>query len=306
MTNYAPLITYNESCLRNVSRIRERVMGGFFMHKEVSACCLEVYLDMIFLINLIMNYLLLRTVRKLLKLPPERIRCFWGSILGAFGVCLGLCLPVHKTFVNLLPVHMVTSTLMVKVGCKIKNVRVLVKGVCLLYLTAFLGGGMFFALYQSQTGLHLRTFLFFGVFFYELLMIFHDVYRKWKRSGNHYCEVTLFANEKSKKVRGLYDTGNRLLDSLSGKPVSVIDAEILREFYGEGIEYREELRPHYITYRAVGTPRGMLLAVTLEKMEVSMEGQSYSISQPILALSEENISFTQHYQLILNPNLIDY
>lgn len=280
------------------------------MQNEISACCpdviLELYLDVIFLTNVIMNYLLLRLVRKLLKSPPKRIRCLSGSILGAFGVCLMLCLPIHKKLVNLLPVHMVTSTLMVKVGCKIKNVRMLVKGVCLLYMTAFLGGGMFFALYQSPASLHLCTFLFFGVFFYELLMIFHTIYQKWKMTGNHYCEVTLYANEKSKKVRGLYDTGNRLQDPISGKPVTVVEAEILREMYGENMEYQEALKPHYITYRAVGTPQGLLLAVTLEKMEVMMHGQTYSISRPVLALSEGNISFTQHYQLILNPNLIDY
>lgn len=266
----------------------------------------ELYLDMIFLINLIMNYLLLRVVGKLLKCPPKRVRYLSGSMLGAFGVCLMLCLPIHRNLVNLLPVHMVTSTLMVKVGCKIKNVRMLVRGVFLLYMTAFLGGGMFFALYQSPAKLHLRTFLFFGVIFYELLMIFHTIYLKWKMAGNHYCEVTLYANEKSKKVRGLYDTGNRLTDPLSGKPVTVVDAEILREICGEHMEYQENLRPHFITYRAVGTPQGMLLAVTLEKMEVILDGQTYSIAQPVLALSEGNISFTQHYQLILNPNLIDY
>ncbi len=276
------------------------------MQKNASACYLELYLDMMFLTNVIMNYLLLRVVRKFLKIPPERVRCLIGSILGAFGVCFMLCLPIHKEFVNLLPVHMVTSTLMVKVGCKIKNVRMLIKSVCLLYLSAFLGGGMFFALYQSPAKLHLRTFLFFGVFFYELLMIFYDICRKWKMSGNHYCEVTLYANEKSKKVRGLYDTGNRLVDPLYGKPVSVVEAKILWEFYGEDIEYRENLKPHYITYRAVGTPQGLLLAVTLEKMEVNIGGRQYFVPQPILALSEENISFTQHYQLILNPNLIDY
>lgn len=265
----------------------------------------EVYLDMVFLVNLIVNYLLLRIVRKLLKCPPERIRCLAGSVLGAFGVCVLICLPIHNTFVNLLPVHLVTSTLMVKVGCKIKNVRMLIKGVLLLYMTALIGGGMFFALYQSPAALHLRTFLFLGVFIYELLMMFHAIYQKLKMEDSHYCEVTLYAKEKSIKVRGLYDTGNRLLDSVTGKPVTVVEAKLLYALYGNDLEYAEELKPHYITYRAIGTSRGVLLTVTIERMEVMMNGRCYCISHPVLALSEENISFTQHYQLILNPNLID-
>lgn len=266
----------------------------------------EVYLDMIFLINLIVNYMLLRIVRKLLKCPPERIRCLAGAVLGAFGVCLIVCLPIHKTFVNLLPVHMVTSTLMVKVGCKIKNVRMLIKSILLLYMTAFIGGGMFFALYQSPAALHLRTFLLIGFFLYELFMTVHSIFRKRKMEHGHYCDVTLYANEKSKKVRGLYDTGNRLSDPLSGKPVTVVETKILRELYEKKIEFMETLKPHYIPYRAVGTSEGVLLAVTIDKMEVVIEEQIFCIFRPVLALSEENISFTQHYQLILNPNLIDY
>lgn len=266
----------------------------------------EVYLDVIVLVNLIVNYLLLNIVRKLLNSPPKRIRCLAGAVLGVLGVCLMVCLPIHKNFVNLLPVHMVTSTLMVKVGCKIKNVRMLIKGVFILYATAFIGGGMFYALYQSPTSLHLCTFLFFGICFYALFLCIHFIMKKWKREQNHYMDVTLYANEKSKKVRGLYDTGNRLKDSLSGKPVTVVEAWVLRELYETDIEYIAALKPHYIAYCAVGTKNGVLLAVTIEKMMVKKEDQTIIISKPVLALSEENISFTQHYQLILNPDLIDY
>ena len=74
---------------------------------------------------------------------------------------------------------------------------------------------------------------------------------------------------------------------------------------GTDIEYIESLQPHYIAYCAVGTPNGVLLAVTIDKMMVQKENQTIIISRPVLALSEENISFTQHYQLILNPNLIN-
>lgn len=271
-----------------------------------SGMVVEVYLDVVILINLIVNYLLLNVVRKLLRCPPKRIRCLAGAMLGVLGVCLMFFLPIHKNFVNLLPVHMVTSTLMVKVGCKIKNVRMLIKGVVLLYMTAFIGGGIFYALYQSPAWLHLRTFLFFGIFFYELFQCFHFLYLKWERKRSHYCEVTLYANEKSKKVRGLYDTGNRLTDALSGKPVTVVEAGVVRELYETDVALLEHLKPHYIPFHAVGTSNGVLLTVTLEKMMVKKEGQTIIIPKPVLALSEENISFTQHYQLILNPDLIDY
>ena len=265
----------------------------------------ELYLDVFFLINLWMDYLILRLINRLQKRTPGRIRCFLGGTIGAFGVCLLLILPGRKTFAILLPAHMVTSTLMVKIGCKIKDIRSLIRCVITLYLVSFLWGGMFFALYQTPAAIHLRTFLFLSTISYEVLQAALWIYRQQRRHRDRYCDVTLYAKDKSKKVRGLYDTGNQLTDILSGKPVSVIDAAAVEELLSKPPEYDETLKPHYIPYRAVGTDQGVLPVITIESMVIDRNGETKVIFQPVLALSREKVSFTQHYQLILNPNLID-
>lgn len=265
----------------------------------------ELYLDVVFLTNFLMDYLILRLVNKALKRSSCRIRCLAGGAIGAFGVCLFLLLPIHKSIVNVLPVHVVTSTLMVKIGCKIKDVRNLVRCVIAMYLITFLWGGIFLVLLQSPAALHLRTFLFISIFTYELLSFGICIYGCHKRRRSRFCDVTLYVNEKSKKVRGLYDTGNLLTDSLSGRPVSVVDAKAVEELFSEPPEYNEALKPHYLSYHAIGTDRGILLAITIDGMRIELEDGEHFIPHPVLALNQGNVSFTQHYQLILNPNLID-
>lgn len=266
---------------------------------------IELYLDILFFLNFFLNYLLLRSVQVLTGKPSKRVRCMLGSAVGAFGVCTFVCLPIHITYVNLLPVHVVTSTLMVKIGCKIKDAKDLGKSVAALYFTGFLWGGMFLFLYQNREVIRLRTFLFLSVLFYELLVWSVGMFRRQQKHRERYCEVTLYVKEKSKKVRGLYDTGNQLTDPFSKCPVSVVDEQILQELFRESGVKMEELKPHYIPYRAVGTAKGALLTVTVDAMEIQMRGQSCRIVRPVLAVSKESVSFTRHYQLILNPDLID-
>ena len=265
----------------------------------------ELYLDVFFLTNLWMDYLILVLTNRLLKKPPGRIRCFLGGTAGAFGVCLLVVLPVPKNIGILLPAYVVTSTWMVKIGCKIKDIRDWIRCIVILYLVTFLWGGMFFALYQTPAALHLRTFLFLSTISYEVLGLGFRLYRRLTRHRDHTCDVTLYVNDKSKKVRGLYDTGNSLVDTLTGKPVSVIDAAYVESLFSTPPEYNEALKPHYIPYHAIGTEHGVLLVITFESMVIDRMGELHVIPQPVLALSQGNVSFTQHYQLILNPNLID-
>lgn len=266
---------------------------------------IELYLDMLFWVNLYIDYLLLRSVQFLSGRSVGRVRCILGSAVGAFGVCAYVCLPVRISVANLLPVHVVTSTLMVKIGCKIKDAGNLIKGVIALYFVGFLWGGMFLVLYQELAAIGIRTFLFLTIIFYETVVICIDQYRCRKKHRDRYCDVTLYIGEKSKKVRGLYDTGNQLSDQWSGLPVSVTDQAVIQDMLDRPCGEIEELKPHYISYCAVGVSQGILLAVTIEKMDIDMNGRFYQISNPVLALAKEPVSFTRHYQLILNPNLID-
>ncbi len=56
----------------------------------------EVYIDVLFLTNLRMDFLLLRTVRQLLNCHVSVRRVFTGSAVGAVFTCLLLVLPVPK------------------------------------------------------------------------------------------------------------------------------------------------------------------------------------------------------------------
>lgn len=51
--------------------------------------------------------------------------------------------------------------------------------------------------------------------------------------GKTRYQVRLFLNEKSKEFTAMADSGNRLVEPVTGKPVSIIAAVDAKEFLGE-------------------------------------------------------------------------
>ena len=68
--------------------------------------------------------------------------------------------------------------------------------------------------------------------------------------GKTRYQVRLFLNEKSKEFTAMADSGNRLVEPVTGKPVSIIAAGDAKEFLGE------KAGVLMIPYRAVGTDGG--------------------------------------------------
>lgn len=107
-----------------------------------------IYIDSIFLSNLIMDLLLLFLTTRTLKKSTTFLKTLAGSLLGAAGYCLILCLPGRypiKVLFGLLPV----TALMIKAGCGTKGLKELLYGMGYLFTYAFLLGGFMLSLIKN-------------------------------------------------------------------------------------------------------------------------------------------------------------
>lgn len=117
--------------------------------------------------------------------------------------------------------------------------------------------------------------------------------------GKTRYQVRLFLNEKSKEFTAMADSGNRLVEPVTGKPVSIIAVADAKEFLGEKVGVL------MIPYRAVGTKNGMLPGVIFDRMEVmSEEHGSIWIERPIVAISKEPLFFGKDFTMILPECLV--
>ena len=103
----------------------------------------EVYIDVLFLINFMMDYLLLLIVRRVLKCTATHGNICVGSIFGAAAVCICMLLPVRSTLIRFLLFHLSVNAAMIWIGLKIRTLREFLKAFAALYASAFLLGGVF-------------------------------------------------------------------------------------------------------------------------------------------------------------------
>ncbi|MGI6006815.1 MAG: sigma-E processing peptidase SpoIIGA [Ruminococcus sp.] len=264
----------------------------------------EIFIDVFFVTNMVMDYFLLRLVNRFLKCSATHVRSLAGGAFGAFALSVSVAMGLLQwRFLNTILVHVVINTIMVKFGCKIKDWHKLLQGLLLLYLASFLTGGVLSVMrrYFSRPGLW--GFLFLAATGYLIITAAVLVYARLKGKGTNLYEVVLYAGANCRKVTGFCDTGNRLRDTLTGKPVSVVKGGELKELLGEG-DLRPR-QPHYIPFRSLGCKDGVLLAVTLDSLTIKNGSESRTVIRPVVALAKEGAAFMEDCQMILNPDLVD-
>ena len=279
----------------------------------------KIYLDMVFMTNLIMDYILLRLAGHILECKASRKRSLLGAGAGALAACLFLYLPTDSFLPVTILLHGMTAVIMVKIGCNVKTGSLLIKAIVALYLTAFLCGG-FWSVMSTNEKMTAGKFLILSGISYLLFTCVSVGYEYLQIRTKNLYQITLSTNGKVKKFWGLYDTGNLLTDCVTGQPVSVIEEQALKTLLSEEILDKlrnleekpgelestelKELHPHYIPYKSIGEPAGLLLAVTLEDLCIHTPREVIHISKPVLAMSWGSSALGNKYQVLLNSKLL--
>ena len=192
----------------------------------------EIYVDVVFLTNLVMDYVLLRLVGRILDCRTSPLRSAGGAAIGALMACLFLYLPADGFGPFTFLLELLTAGIMVnRMQCNIRPHAGL-KPQRHFYLAAFLCGGFWEALWDRGVWT-LKTFFILsgcGYLLFTCISVgYHYVQMKWK---NIY-PVRLGFQGRVVSLNGYYDTGNRLTDAATGRPVSMVDKEVIKELLSE-------------------------------------------------------------------------
>lgn len=285
----------------------------------------EVYIDLVFGTNLLMDYFLIRLIGFLFKHRTSRIRSLMAALLGAGLSCLIFVIPVNfvSGMVNWsikFMLHNVCAIWMIQIGCGLKGYRVLGKMMITLYLTAFLWGG-FWAVLLEDRSITLKTFFLCAVGTYLGLSIMIRISDSMRTKRKNIYPITLMYQGKIHKAYGYYDTGNLLTEPYTGKPVSIIDVRFLEEIISEDvvetlrhfIDKQGELEntkfsglhPCLIPYRTVGQTTGIMPGITLDELCIHTPGEVIHISEPVFGFTQEPSALEKECKVLLNSRFIN-
>lgn len=256
----------------------------------------ELYIDVLFLVNFMMDYILLLLARKMLKCTATHGNVFMGAMTGSFLTCLIIVLPISHAVLKFILFHAVVNTAMIRFGLRIKDMRNMIKAFFTLYAGGFLLGGVMEHLSQyAKIG---SVFLFVAVAAYYVVTWIWNFLDSVQKVNRYRCRAELYIGEKRYSISGIIDTGNCLHDPITNEPVSILDKKTAVKFLGD--EKAEKVR--YVPYQSIGKQGGLLPVLRIDKMCVENDGIHW-IQRPLIGISEEEISAGDSYQMILNPDI---
>lgn len=207
---------------------------------------MTIYLDVILLENMCMNYIILFATGLIAKTKIKQFRIIFSSFLGGIYAILSFT-PILEIYTNLI-FKIVISITMVYIAFTPKNLKLLLKQLLLFYLVSFAFGGCAFCLLYFikpqdilmrngvLTGTYPLKIAFLGgiVGFVVVNIAFKIVKGKISKK-DIFCNVEIFFKDKSVEIIAMIDTGNMLKDPISGMPVIVVEKGKLEGVIPSGI-----------------------------------------------------------------------
>ena len=237
-----------------------------------------VYVDSVFALNALVDYLLLLGTARLAGIPLRWGRYLAAALLG--GMYAVACFLPGGAFLARMPVKAAAGIFLALVAFggeeRLFRLTVLLFAVSCAMAGGVLGigllsGGAIPAVNGIfYTDIDARVLLVTATAAYLLLSL---VFRAAAAHGvaGELLDVRVSLGGRSVELTALHDTGNSLRDPLTGRHVLVLSPAAAGELLGVGaaclqkdpVEILSELRhlsPRLIPYSAVGTPEGLMLA----------------------------------------------
>ena len=200
---------------------------------------MSIYLDIIFLENILMNYIILFATLVIVKSKAKhlQLRLIISSVIGSIYAII-VYLNIFKIYSNIIA-KIILSIVMVYVAFGATNIKKLLKDLLVFYLVSFIFGGCTISLiyFLKPENVKMKNGVFVGTYPIKVALIagviaFVITQVAFKINKNKLGDVTLlnvelFLGEKSIMVKAFLDSGNLLKDPISNYPVIVVEQKEL-------------------------------------------------------------------------------
>lgn len=294
---------------------------------------MTIYIDVVLIENLIMNYIILFTTGLILKLKIQSIRILIASLLGAIYSILAYT-GVLKIYASFL-LKIVLSILIVYIAFNPQNVKKMWKDLLIFYLTSFVFGGAAFALIYivkpqdiiMKNGLFLGTYplktvMLGTVIAFAVIIAAFSIVKSRISQKDMFCEIETKINNKIVKTRAMIDTGNMLKEPITNTPVVVVEHTLLYECIpkeildnleniigGDFEKVPEQIKEKYISklklipFSSLGKQNGMLLGIKPEYIKIIKEEEEIK-KNVIIGIYNKSLTKKGEYRALMGIELI--
>lgn len=299
---------------------------------------MTVYLDVIWLLNLLFDSLLLYLTALFLKRSIRIWRLLAGGFIGSLIILLSFS-PIN--YIADHPIgKLACSVLMILTVFGYKRWRYFLKGLMTLYLATFLLGGSLIGIHyfiQYDRVLTARVLVAsvqgFGdpISWLFVLIGFPIAWHFSKKNienlemtkimYDQIVTVTVTINEEISIYKGLIDSGNQLYDPLSKMPVMFISVRDQAEELPSPIKTlamdseavimgRVELpsdwgnRIRVVPCSVVGQERQLIAAIKPDRIQINKDDEEYICERGLISFTMQQLSADDEFQCIVHPKML--
>ena len=297
----------------------------------------KIYADMVFLVNLSMNYFIFWITSKLVRKKVKPHRLFFGSFASSLLFCLIIFIDGLRKFYNF-PAAVFILMAGIVIAFAPKKIKEFLNLLGLAHISAFGVGGLGVALfYYTNLTNYIGNFLSVGIrnFSVNILIISTSISfvvikltlawikRVFIKKQTFYT-IKIHMENEDLSLLALIDTGNLLSDPVSKMPVIVTEFNAVKAFLPDGmkllfyenkennldemVNYIGEKpftnRIRMIPFSSIGKQNGMLIGFKPDLVEIYKEEATISVREVVIGIYNYSLSKDGAYQGLINPEIL--
>lgn len=295
---------------------------------------MTIYIDVVLIENLIMNYIILYGTAIISKVTPKHIRLVLASTIGAIYAIVAYMsiLKIYSTFI----LKIILSIIIIYIAFNPQNIKTMLKQLILFYLASFVfGGAAFFLIYVVKPqDIIMRNGVFVGTYPLKIAILgaivgFAVIVLAFKIIRNKLSKKSVFCNIKIKlcnnevNTTALIDTGNLLKDPISNMPVIVVERTALYDILPKQIlnnlenilggdleNFSDDIKQEYISklkvipFSSLGKQNGMLLGIKADEVNIESDEVSVTKENVIVGIYDKSLTKRGEYRALIGINLL--
>lgn len=298
---------------------------------------MQVYLDILFLENLIINYFILLLTSKFTNIKTSTLRLFLGALLGAVYVLVLILCPNLKIYYTA-GSKIVLSLIIIYISFPFKTIKIFLKNVIVFYLATFLFAGATFAfVYLSNGGGFIRNgivyifrdtkwimFILAIASVFIMVRIVLEIMKGKITKEKLEVPIKLSFEGKVVELSALVDTGNFLHDPLTNKPVVIVEYKAVMDIFPTDLQRILEMpdisnldsiyeaftsskwfsRFRLIPFSSLGKENGMLIGLRPDYIKIGSKNGYEEVNDVIIGIHNQELSSNNSYRAILGVDLL--
>lgn len=294
-----------------------------------------IYGDIIFVENLLMNYLILFSTAKLTKSRYKKINILLASIAGAIYAVFYYYPGFEYLYTWFLKI--IFSLFIIVVAFNPYTLKEFCRKILVFYIVSIIFGGAAFGIYYLINGV---KFAYKGIFYIDsfpvklllasILLAYIFVRFSWGyiiskiKREKILLDVSIIKEDKKAYLVALLDTGNSLTDPITNLPVLVAEYEAIKELLPLEIQRifeenkennlnaiasvlsRSEwiTRFRFIPFNSLGVENGLLIGFKPDGIRIEDNSGKNFIRDIIVAIYNKKLSRDGEYSALLHPEIL--